>query len=230
MEYITLREHMIHDMPNDFNDFLQENIKITKYLPIGRKYAIIDIFSTSFSYTISDMLQDKFSTFSDILMKYEMDKMFDILFRYIDIDFDVRYKNSEEYDLIMQSGLYDYILQYCGKDYNRICSELDVAVGIKDMSIIQLFNEKLSMVNIADTERMIEAIEGIDKNKIDKLLKIAEMNDPLTKDVVDAIRTESYKVAIKKAIDESKYKKPTKKNKKVVDINGVQNTKTKPNK
>lgn len=190
-KYEDLRQHMINDSTKDFVQYLSDNITVTPYIPIGRKTAIADIFSKNFAFVLSNMLNDNFSTLSEIFMEYEIRKVFNVLFRYIDIEFDYKYHNSMEYDLIMQSGLYYYILHDAGDDYNKFCELLDGVTGIRDMSIVDLFNKKLNNITPSDIDEMIHKVENIDQTKIDKLMKIAEMNSPLTSQIADIIREDA---------------------------------------
>lgn len=189
IEYKELRNHMINDTIEDFVEFLNGNVNVESYIPIGRKTAIMDIFSRNFSIVIENILNDKFATLSELYMEYEMRKIFDILLKYIDVEFDMTYQNNMEYDLIMQSGLYDYIINVSYADYHKFCEYLDYVVGIRDISILDLFNKKLNTPTVDDVEKMVSKIENIDKNKIDKLMKIVEMNDPLTTAVRDIIKS-----------------------------------------
>ena len=189
IEYKELRNHMINDTIEDFVEFLNGNVNVESYIPIGRKIAIMDIFSRNFSIVIENILNDKFATLSELYMEYEMRKIFDILLKYIDVEFDMTYQNNMEYDLIMQSGLYDYIINVSYADYHKFCEYLDCVVGIRDISILDLFNKKLNTPTVDDVEKMVSKIENIDKNKIDKLMKIVEMNDPLTTAVRDIIKS-----------------------------------------
>lgn len=199
IKYKELREHLLHDSTDELSAYINDNLIVQTYLPIGKKYAMLDIFADSFSYTISDLMEDDASSLSDLLMEYEMKKMFDILFRYTNTEFDYAYYNSMEYDLIMQTGLYDYILAYCKNDYDKICLDLDVVTGIRDISILDLFNKKLNIPSVEDIKQMKNIVDDLDDEKINKLVKIADMNSPLNSAIADVIKADTYSDVIKQA-------------------------------
>lgn len=199
IKYKELREHLLHDSADELSAYINDNLIVQTYLPIGKKYAMLDIFASSFSYTISDLIEDDASSLSDLLMEYEMKKVFDILFRYINTEFDYTYYNSMEYDLIMQTGLYDYILAYCKNDYDKICLDLDVVTGIRDISILDLFNKKLNIPSVEDIKQMKNIVDDLDDEKINKLVKIADMNSPLNSAIADVIKADTYSDVIKQA-------------------------------
>lgn len=176
--YLEFREHMVHDNPIDFLNYLDEECVIADYLPIGRKCVIVDVFADKFADVIVEKLQDDFSTMADIIMYYEMYLVFDVLFRYTDIDFDVNYFNTMEYDLIMQSGFYHAVMRIAEFDYGKLKDMIDIVVGLKDLSILNLLNVKLNTPNVETAERISNIIEGIDPDKINRLAEIGRLNNP----------------------------------------------------
>lgn len=197
IKYEEFREHMLNDKPKDFGKYISENVIVENYIPLGKKAAYVDIFAKNFSFVIENMVSDRYSTIADILLEYELRKVCDIMFRYTNIDFDIKYQNNMEYDLIMQSGFYFYVMTIAKEDYKMLCEYLDIAVGIKDMSIMEQFNKYINIPSTADIDAMVEKINNIDNDKLNKLSHIIDMNDPLTKSVTDVIKTSAYHEAIK---------------------------------
>lgn len=205
IEYKEFRNHMVHDNIDDFMQYCGDNIEVIDYMPIGKKYGLIDIFAMGFTYTIEDMLNDHVSTFADILMEYELRKLFNIFFAYTNIEFDYEYRNSMEYDLIHQSYFYTYVMQFCHDDYVSFCNELDVVVGIKDMSIINTFNKKLNVTTVEDVKEMEKIINSLDVEKLKAVSDIIQMNDPLTKQVGDIIRKDAQNNTVDKLKEQRKF-------------------------
>lgn len=198
INYEEFRSHMIHDTPKDFGRYLAENVEVANYIPLGKKAAYIDIFAKNFSFVLSNLLEDEYATMADILLEYEMRKVFDIMLRYTNIDFDIKYQNNMEYDLIMQSGFYFYVMTIAREDYDMMCNYLDIAVGIRDMSIIEQITKNLHMPTVSDIKSMVKELNNIEQDKLDKLNHIVDMNDPLTKSVADIVKTAAYTEAINK--------------------------------
>lgn len=198
IKYEEFREHMLNDKPKDFGKYISENVIVENYIPLGKKAAYVDIFAKNFSFVIENMISDGYSTIADILLEYELRKVCDIMFRYTNIDFDIKYQNNMEYDLIMQSGFYFYVMTIAREDYDMMCNYLDIAVGIRDMSIIEQITKNLHMPTVSDIKSMVKELNNIEQDKLDKLNHIVDMNDPLTKSVADIVKTAAYTEAINK--------------------------------
>lgn len=205
IDYKEFRNHMVHDSLDDFMQYCGENVEVIDYMPVGRKYGLIDVFSMGFTYTLEDMLNDHVSTFADILMEYELRKLFNIFFAYTNIEFDYEYRNNMEYDLIHQSYFYTYVMQFCSGDYAELCDELDVVVGIKDMSILNTFNKKLNVTTLEDVKEMEKIINSLDVEKLKAVSDIVKMNDPLTKQVSDIIRVDAKNNTVNKLKEQRKF-------------------------
>lgn len=200
--YKDFREHMLHDSPIEFSEYLKRNVEVQSYIPLGKKTAYIDIFSRNFSLVLENLLNDGVSTMADVLMEYELRKVCDIMFRYTNIDFDILYQNNMEYDLIMQSGLYTYVIGIAGKDYNVLCDYLDTAVGIRDLSIISQMNTTIKFPDFDKVNETIDKLKYLDDDKLNKLYHIIDMNDPLTKEVANVVKFTAIREASKSTKDD----------------------------
>ena len=200
--YKDFREHMLHDSPTEFGEYLKKNIQVQNYIPLGKKTAYIDIFARNFALVLENLLSDGISTMADVLMEYELRKVCDIMFRYTNIDFDILYQNNMEYDLIMQSGLYTYVISIAGKDYNVLCDYLDVAVGIRDLSIISQMNATIKFPDFEKVNETIDKLKYLDDDKLNKLYHIIDMNDPLTKEVANVVKFTAIREASKSTEDD----------------------------
>lgn len=227
MTYKELREHMLYD-PNP-RDFFESALTIKRYIPIGTKYTIIDIFSREFKYTLEDMLSDGYSSTADMMMEYEMKCVFDILFKYVEeVDFDYGFMNSLEYDLIQESGLYAFIVDKSCYDYAVLKEQLDQVVGIRDLSVLGLLNTKLQEYGSVDFEKVQKDIDSIDLSKLKDIETLLRMNNPLTATVADAVKVavrgavkEEMKRDVKKVLDSKEKKTSTKRKSKKTNADNV---------
>ena len=126
---------------------------------------------------------------------------FDGLLSYVNIDPEVNLeiKNYENYDLIYQSGLADYILEYCGKDYDRLVRMMERTLSYQNlMELVQSIKE----VDVGSLSEVTEKIRGmkdeIDPEVIKNIADIARMNNPALNNLKDTIDNE----AVDKAFDE----------------------------
>jgi len=191
IEYKELREHMVNDSPLDFKLYLQRNIKIKPYVSISKKCAYVDIAAMNLSYRLQDMLSDNVSTTAEMCMYIEMEKLFTGLFMYINVNFNTDYQSYVDYDLIMESGLFDYVMKYAEKDYNRFCADVDVAVGLQNMSVIEAMKTYLHVPTEEEINHIVQSINGIDDTKMDKILRINDMNNPTLKSLVDGMHKQT---------------------------------------
>ena len=188
--------------PQHFSGYLKKNIQVQNYIPLGKKTAYIDIFARNFTLVLENLLNDGMSTMADVLMEYELRKVCDIMFRYTNIDFDILYQNNMEYDLIMQSGLYTYVISIAGKDYNVLCDYLDTAVGIRDLSIVSQMNATIKFPDFDKVNETIDKLKYLDDDKLNKLYHIIDMNDPLTKEVANVVKFTAIREASKSTEDD----------------------------
>nr|DAH11500.1 MAG TPA: hypothetical protein [Caudoviricetes sp.] len=130
---------------------------------------------------------------------------FDGLLSYVNIDPEVNLeiKNYENYDLIYQSGLADYILEYCGKDYERLVRMMERTLSYQNLTeLIQSIRE----INVGGLSEAAEKIRGmkdeIDPEVIKNIADIARMNDPALNNLKDTINNEAVDKAFEKKTEE----------------------------
>lgn len=192
MTYKELRKNMLNMDKKDFTKYLEDNLIIKRYLPIGQKNVIIDVCSHEATNIIESRLEDGYSNLTDIYIDIEMIKIFDFMFRYINVDFDVTYRSYSEYDLIMQSGFYNYVMFYIEKDYNYICKIFDKVVGLDQLSLFELLNNKLKTPNEESINELISTLDKIKNTDLTKFEHLLELNDPLNAKVTNIIRNNVY--------------------------------------
>ena len=130
---------------------------------------------------------------------------FDGLLSYVNIDPEVNLeiKNYENYDLIYQSGLADYILEYCGKDYERLVRMMERTLSYQNLTeLIQSIRE-INVGGLSEAaEKIREIKDEIDPEVIKNIAHIARMNDPALNDLKDTIDNEAVDKAFEKKTEE----------------------------
>ena len=180
-----------------YNDMLQ-SLVIRAYLPMQDKVValvrmIID----------SDKDIDVPETF--FTAGLEIACCFDGLLSYVNIEpeVNIEIKNYENYDLIYQSGLADYILEFCGKDYDRLVRMMERTLSYQNlMELVQSIKE----VDIGSLSEITEKIRGmkdeIDPEVIKNIADIARMNNPALNNLKDTIDNEAVDKAFGEKTDE----------------------------
>ena len=180
-----------------YNNMFQ-NLEIRAYLPMQDKVValvrmIID----------SDKDIDIPETF--FTAGLEIACCFDGLLSYANIEPEVNIdiKNYENYDLIYQSGLADYILKFCGKDYERLVRMMERTLSYQNlMELVQSIKE----VDVGSLSEVTEKIRGmkdeIDPEVIKNIADIARMNDPALNNLKDTIDNEAVDKAFKEKTEE----------------------------
>jgi hypothetical protein len=183
----------------DLYRWLDENIEVKNYIPISKKYSILQMFLIDFTY---DFLSDFFSGNNSggvefLYMNYELYSTFTLLMAYIDVELKDKNVTPDNYDLIKQTGTFDYIVEHCKSDYNDFKSQCDRVVGINDMSIIAKLNEAFEKnPSVNEFTDVMEKFDNIMKKKsVRENLKfinnINMFNNPLLSEAVEEIQKES---------------------------------------
>lgn len=130
---------------------------------------------------------------------------FDGLLSYVNIDPEVNLeiKNYENYDLIYQSGLADYILEYCGKDYERLVRMMERTLSYQNLTeLIQSIRE-INVGGLSEAaEKIREIKDEIDPEVIKNIADIARMNDPALNNLKDTINNEAVDKVFEKKTEE----------------------------
>lgn len=177
-----------------YNKMLQE-LTIKTYMPMQEK--VIALVRMTIDSDKDRDIDESFFTAG-----VELAACFDGLLSYItnlEQEVNLEIKNYENYDLIYQSGLADYILQYCEKDYQRLIKMFE-----RTFSYMNL-NELISSMESMDTgslKALTTTIKGlkdeIDPKIISDLADIMRYNDPnfvaIKENIVDGAMDDLDKV------------------------------------
>lgn len=185
-----------------FSD-MKAKLIIRNFLPLEQKeYASL---KTLYDINALDLESQHFAS------ALEVSLTFNALFAYIaNVDYNVIdfLKDDTFYDIFWMSGLGDYILQFCEKDYERLKNMV--------MSMVSFENIKALLAEISDMnpdsiERLTESFNSFVVNTKPETLKamadIMKQNDPTYNRVVDTIEENAVKAAMARQEREEKEEK-----------------------
>lgn len=180
-------------------NFETSDIVVRSYVPLAEKFASIRRIGKEINLNIDDFINNENFGYDYIYLKYELEKYFTLIEKYTNLIIKKDEKTLENYDILMSSGVFDYINKICEKDYNDFSNLCDRVVGIDNLSITrQLSNLLTTEVVSKNLKNIKRSIDGISKEKLNILKDIHEYNNPLYKELYDN--------AIKSSINESKNK------------------------
>ena len=121
----------------------------------------------------------------------EMKKLIKGLLAYTDVDtFFVNYSalDFNDIDVFYESGLVDDILKVCEKDYERLDKMIRQAVSFE--GIVEA-NTLMANIQPKEMDKAIKNatkfMQGFDNDALDKLAKIATLQDPIVNDIAKII-------------------------------------------
>ena len=182
-----------------YNDMLQ-NLVIRAYLPMQEKVvALVRM--------VMDSDKDIDVPEAFFTAGLEIACCFDGLLSYVNIEPEVNLdiKSYENYDLIYQSGLADYILEYCGKDYERLVRMMERTLSYENLTDLVQSMREMDTGSLRELVNNLRNMKDeIDPEVIKNIADIARMNDPALNDLKDTIDNE----AVDKAFEEKTDEKP----------------------
>lgn len=158
--------------------YLLNNIEIKSYISLVHKYAIIRRVNEKLQDRIIDINENDYDL--DMLyFDYDLYLLFELLFSYTNIEVDDDDKTLENYDLILSTGLYDYIISYCSIDYEILKEKCDKVVGINNINILNELRTLFGgMPSIEGMQQASDIINNLDKNNLKILNTINALNNP----------------------------------------------------
>ena len=182
-----------------YNNMLQ-NLVIRAYLPMQEKVvALVRM--------VMDSDKDIDVPEAFFTAGLEIACCFDGLLSYVNIEPEVNpdIKSYENYDLIYQSGLADYILEYCGKDYERLVRMMERTLSYENLTDLVQSMREMDTGSLRELVNNLRNMKDeIDPEVIKNIADIARMNDPALNDLKDTIDNE----AVDKAFEEKTDEKP----------------------
>ena len=190
---------------------LIDTLKFRFYIPLSTKVAVadlVDIVLTSGNSESIDMLDEILKDLgetitqkskTDIIKEYELTKFMFIVSQYIGTQIGNENCTEEVYDLLHEIGIVDYILDNANRDWDKFNDIVDNVTGIKyyalTESIMNLFNDIPTQDKLNDFKK---TMENIDPEKINNLRQVLDFNDPLTGQVVEAMKITALEEAMSK--------------------------------
>ena len=190
---------------------LIDTLKFRFYIPLSTKVAVadlVDIVLTSGNSEsigmLDEILKDLGETVNqksktDIIKEYELTKFMFIISQYIGTQIGNENCTEEVYDLLHEIGIVDYILDNANRDWDKFNDIVDNVTGIKyyalTESIMNLFNDIPTQDKLNDFKK---TMENIDPEKINNLRQVLDFNDPLTGQVVEAMKITALEEAMSK--------------------------------
>lgn len=171
----------------DYNIFLNKNIIVDSYIPIAKKYAMINSFCSEINKVIFDIGESNSTEIELYYLNYDINIVFSLLFGYTNIIISGDERNIENYDLIITSGFFDYVYEKCGKDYDDIVKKCNRLNGIDNLWVLSKLDEIFcNNANVKNMEKIKDIINNeIDKDKLKFINSISEINNPKMKDFLN---------------------------------------------
>lgn len=165
-------------------DKIFPQILVKDYLPMAQKEMVV---SQIVWYTF-DKQSDE--TYIDCMSNFEICLILYGLLDYTTIENDLQMAalSAAIVDILYECGFVEKILSFCKKDYERLCKMADRAVnfrtGLELITTISTFDsQQLQMVS----KELKNTIGSLKPEMIENMVKFAQMNDPITIAVTEAL-------------------------------------------
>lgn len=170
---------------SDFIEWLHSKLEIRKYIGLDEKMVILELATERFNSEMSFDNEEEFR--KECFKKYEMSLIFDLLLGYTNTIIPSIYRNSETYDKLVNSPFYNIVLECCHNDYNRMVDLYKNKTGIDNITMLFTLAEIFGInQKPEDFEKIKDIINNeINLEKLNALLKINEMNNPMMTKIVD---------------------------------------------
>ena len=196
---------------------LIDTLKFRFYIPLSVKMAVadlVDVIINSGNSESIDMLDEILKDLgetvnqkskTDITKEYELTKFMFVVSQYIGIQIGNENCTEEVYDLLYEIGLVDYILDNANRDWDKFNDIVDNVTGIKyyalTESIMNLFNDMPTQNKLDEFKK---TMENINPEQINNLHQILDFNDPMTSQVVEAMKITAIEEAMNERRENSK--------------------------
>lgn len=184
---------------DEFDSWVYENIEIQQYIPVIKKYTMLHDIDETFAKECAEVMKMDRNNMEILFVMYDMTAIFDILFRYTNIDIQVDQRTTVNYDYMVSSGLFDYLKNKIGADYDKFVSMFEKASGINELNVIKVIEATLaSSVKPEDIESLEKLFKGMTPKKIKLIEDFQEFNNPGIKLLYDNMKSAAMKEADEK--------------------------------
>lgn len=162
-------------------------IDVKKYMPLYEKQMHIGL-------ALSDMenLEIQIGLEPECAIDLEKIHFFRFLLAYTNLEDDLFIPNADVIDMLNITGVVDYFLNICERDYNAIIRMFNVAIEFKDMfaknALLESIDNEQAKENIVKVTKVFE-----DKKMVENVAKLVEMNDPALIDLKKTIHSMEIK-------------------------------------
>lgn len=171
------------EQAEDFDKIFPQ-ILVKDYLPMAQKENLV---AQIVWYTFDKQADE---TYIDYMTNFEICLILYGLLGYTTIENDLQMAalSSAIVDILYECGFVDKILNFCKKDYERLCTMADRAVNFR--TGLELINS----ISVFDPQQLQELAQelkntlgGLTPEAVRGLVKIAQINDPATLAVAEAL-------------------------------------------
>ena len=177
------KEEATAEQAEDFDKIFPQ-ILVKDYLPMAQKENLV---AQIVWYTFDKQADE---TYIDYMTNFEICLILYGLLGYTTIENDLQMAalSSAIVDILYECGFVDKILNFCKKDYERLCTMADRAVNFR--TGLELINS----ISVFDPQQLQELAQelkntlgGLTPETVRGLVKIAQINDPATLAVAEAL-------------------------------------------
>ena len=174
-----------------FNE-IQQGLVIRDYMPLGQKELIM-------RKALIDMRSDEQVLPYTASILHEIALLFDCLLAYVvnlDPNIDNIYKDASFYDILKLSGIIDYILSFCEKDYESLRQMADRMISFDNLKEL---TKNIELASPEQVQRLTDEFKRFTTDTNSEVLKhmgeIMAANDPLLNRIKTNIEDEAFKAS-----------------------------------
>lgn len=165
-------------------DKIFPQILVKDYLPMKQKeFLVSQIIWYTFDKQPGETYIDCMSNFEICLILYGL-----LGYTTIENDLQMAALSASIVDILYECGFVDKILSFCKKDYERFCLMAERAVNFKSGLDLLISLESFNPEVIRNTAESLKGtLSGLTPEALRGMVKIAQMNDPATLAVAEAL-------------------------------------------
>ena len=175
---------------SDAFEELKKKTAVATFLPLRKKSMVVN--------KILIDMQNMDHEIYDFGSMVEIALTFDGLFAYTNINQNISsvVKDFDFYDILWASGYCDYILDYCGQDYQRISAMIDRLIAYQNIGELFEALDNVKYDKIEDLTKTINRFRlNIDPQMIHDMATIVSGQDQMVKDIGEIIDTAAVSAA-----------------------------------
>ena len=195
-EILAAAAEWLNDPENEEKAKAFEEIKtalvIRDYMPLGQKELVM-------RKALIDMRSDEQVLPYTASVLYEIALLFDCLLAYVvnlDANIDSIYKDASFYDILKLSGIIDYILSFCEKDYDSLRQMADRMISFDNLKEL---TKNIELASPEQVQRLTDEFKRFTTETTPEVLKhmgeIMAANDPLLTNIKKNIEDEAFKAS-----------------------------------